>query len=236
MRIDLTAPTSWSEMTCEQLLSIASLLCGGLLDKEFLIAAFCTLCGVQLEIKHEDDKGEDTYLLRRGEQVTPISVFAVADFSSRFNWIVDNEPYDAPCPFGVDRHLAETTFGNYFHADAMMTRYTQTQNVEYLTKAMSDLGDPRTKLTEAEAMALCIWWKGFKNWLRDQYPHVFVGPGGDAETSPLKIRQNIMLMLNDNRPQENERIEDSNMHDVLAALHSKIEQAKETEKKPKSIG
>ena len=38
-----------------------------------------------------------------------------------------------------------------------------------------------------------------------------------------------MLMLNGGRPQDNEAIERSNMHDVLAALQHKIEEEKHYE-------
>ena len=75
------------------------------------------------------------------------------------------------------------------------------------------------------------WYDCFKDWLQQRYPLVFqkAEPGEETACNPVEARQNIMLMLNDNRPQDNEAIERSNMHDVLSALQHKIEEAKHIE-------
>ena len=44
-----------------------------------------------------------------------------------------------------------------------------------------------------------------------------------------------MLMLTEGKPQDNQRIDDSKMHDVLAALQYKIEYAKQIEEKLQGI-
>ena len=38
--------------------------------------------------------------------------------------------------------------------------------------------------------------------------------------------QDFHLLLNDDRPQDNEKIDDARLHDVLSALDSKIEKQK----------
>lgn len=225
MRIDLSSPTNWTELTGQQLVGVCSLLQGGLSREELLVAAFCLLCNVKIV------KRDETYWLQRDGKETPISILAIGDFSSRFGWVIDDEPTETACPFDIDRHLIDTTFEHYFRADTMMLYYWQTDDRQWLTKALAELGAPRDNLTEAEELATRIWWNSFKDWLMCRYPLVFATKSGSSEPyNPIDARQNIMLMLNDGHPQDNERIEQSNMHDVFAAIQHKIEQANEAQR------
>lgn len=257
VRIDLKAPLSWQELTAEQVRAVARITHGGLLREECLIALFCELCGVSLSRKG------DRLMLQHGDMATPIDIVVLGDLSSRFSWILDTKPFDIACPFDFDTHLMDTTFGEYFHADALILRYAISQEMEWMRKAFADLdGYERTKarkeeelkakiikkaeydalmnekrkrydsLTEVDAMAMELWWSGFKQWLKGQYPLVFEeADDPDDGYSPVETRQNIMLMLNDGKPQDNERIEQSKLHDVLSALQHKIEEAKRIEEK-----
>ena len=87
-------------------------------------------------------------------------------------------------------------------------------------------------MTRQFADEVMLWWSGVQQWLKGQYPHVFEESGGSTEMyDPLAARQNIMLMLNNDMPQDNERIEQSKMHDVLSALQNKIETARKLAEK-----
>lgn len=231
VRFDLEAPMSWQALTPDQVRAVARLTHGGLLRQECLVALFCELCGVQLS------REDETLLLHRGENAMPISAITLGDLSSRFSWILDTEPVETACPFdGLDRYLMDTTFGDYFHADAMVLRFVTTGDMECARKALTDLGIPNPDLTEEEAWALQLWWVGMKNGLKERYPYVFEDTGDDGEGyNPITARQNIMLMLNDGKPQDNEKIEQSNLHDVLSALQNKIEQAKHLEEQMKKM-
>ncbi|MBQ4206299.1 MAG: hypothetical protein II662_06545, partial [Bacteroidales bacterium] len=123
-----------------------------------------------------------------------------------------------------------TTFGDYFHADALMIGFSTNGDINLIRLAMVDLGVKRKKISDVDAVMMQLWWRGFKQWLFNEYPFVFAGSkdGGDSY-SPLKARQNIMLILNEGHPQDNDAIEKSNMHDVLAALQHQIEIAKKEE-------
>lgn len=57
------------------------------------------------------------------------------------------------------------------------------------------------------------------------YPNVFA-PSNGGEFNPFKSLQEMHLLLNDDRPQDNERIDNARLHDVLSALDSKIEKMK----------
>lgn len=65
--------------------------------------------------------------------------------------------------------------------------------------------------------------------LAPMYPNMFAKSGSGGERNPFKTLQEIHLLLNDDRPQDNEKIDDSRLHDVLSALDSKIEKLKRRE-------
>lgn len=231
VRIDLEAPMSWQALTADQVRAVARLTHGGLLREECLVALFCVLCGVELS------RQDEVIMLHRGEEAYPIDAFVLGDLSGRLAWILDTEPVNVACPFeGVDRYLMDTSFGNYFHADALILRYITTNDMECARKALNDLGITDPEFGEEEAWALQLWWFGLKKWLKEQYPLVFEESGDSGEGyNPIKARQDIMLMLNDGKPQDNEKIEQSNLHDVLSALQHKIEQAKHIEEQMKEM-
>lgn len=62
------------------------------------------------------------------------------------------------------------------------------------------------------------------------YPNVFAkSEGSGGVYNPFKSLQEMHLLLNDDRPQDNEKIDDARLHDVLSALDSKIEKLKRRE-------
>ena len=231
VRIDLEAPMSWQALTADQVRAVALLTHGGLLREECLIALFCELCGVKLS------RQDEVIMLHRGDEAYPIDALVLGDLSGRMAWILDTEPVNVACPFdGIDRYLMDTTFGDYFHADAMVLRFATTDDMECARKALNDLGIPQPELTVEDAWALQLWWFGLKKGLKERYPLVFEDSGESSEGyNPITARQDIMLMLNDGKPQDNEKIEQSNLHDVLSALQHKIEMAKHLEEKMSNL-
>ena len=173
-------------------------------------------------------------------QVFDLEDWQVSEFCGRLSFVFDEAmPIETAWPFKWDRYLMNTSFGDWFHADAQMLGFTLDGDIERLKCAMKDLGDPHDDLQplDADVVLMLKWYDCFKDWLQERYPFVFqkAEPGTESPTSPIEARQSIMLMLNDGRPQDNEAIEKSNMHDVLAALQHKIEEAKHIEEQMKKI-
>ena len=147
-------------------------------------------------------------------------------------------PMDVAWPWKWNRYLYATSFGDWFKADAQMLGFALEGDQERLKGAMKYLGDPHDTLEPSDITLMLRWYECFKDWLRERYPLVFQKAEQGSEegpASPVETRQNIMLMLNDNRPQDNELIEKSNVHDVLAALQHKIEYAKQFEEQMSNI-
>ena len=238
MRIDLRMPTKWEELTAEQLREVVEASTKGLRREEVLLILLCRFAGIKMMAGTTEEDGPSTgsgtvkTRFKDGEgHVFDLEDWQVADFCGRLSFVFDEQiPIDVQWPFRWDRYLMDATFGNWFHADALLLGFTMTGDIKQLKGAMRDLGDPHGDLqpTDPDAVLMLKWYDLFKSWLQERYPLVFQKPepGSESASNPVDTRQNIMLMLNDNRPQDNEAIERSNVHDVLAALQHKIEEAK----------
>ena len=236
MTIDLHTPTCWTEVTAEQLCDIVEAVTKGTSRDEVLLALLCKFAGIKMVVgsTNEDEKNVVHTCFKDAEgRVFDLEDWQLSDFCGKLDFVFTEMPIEVAWPFKWDRYLMDTSFGKWFHADAMMLRFAMTGDIESLKEVMRDLGDPHPNLQgDTPAFVLLLrWYDLFKNWLQVKYPFVFqkAEPGEEKAVSPVDARQNIMLMLNDNRPQDNEMIEKSNVHDVLSALQHKIEEAKHLE-------
>lgn len=247
MTIELHTPTCWKELTTEQLREVVELALMGLHREEYLLVLFCKFANVKIMIGDGPSTGSGTApstgsgtvknRFRDSEgQEFELEDWQVAEFCGRLAFVLDEQmPMEVAWPFKWDRHLLDTSFGDWFHADAMMLRFAMNGDEKYIEKAMKDLGDPHPNLKDngPDMVLMLRWYDLFKGWLQERYPLVFQkadsSTGSESVGSPIEARQNIMLMLNEGHPQDNEAIEKTNVHDVLAALQHKIEYAKQIE-------
>lgn len=233
MTIELHTPTCWKELTTEQLREVVELALMGLHREEYLLVLFCKFANVVMVIGSSTDPEAVKNRFRDSEgQEFELEDWQVAEFCGRLAFVLDEQmPMEVAWPWKWDRHLLATSFGDWFHADAQMLGFALDGNPERLKGAMKDLGDPPETLEPSDITLLLRWYECFKDYLQQTYPLVFqkAEPGANSPTTPIEARQNIMLMLNEGHPQDNEAIEKTNVHDVLAALQHKIEYAKQIE-------
>lgn len=235
MRIDLHVPTRWQEVSTDQLRAIVHESFGELRRDEYLLMLLLRFSNISM-IAGSTADGEDgvqrTMFKDQEGHVFELEDWQTADFCHHLNYVLDEPmPIDCQWPFRWDCYLSDTSFGDWFHADAQMLGYAMDGNAERLNVVTKDLGDPHDKLDTTDTVLLMRWYDCFKEWIQQRYPLVFSKPdaGEGTMVSPIDARQNIMLMLNDGRPQDNDAIERSNVHDVLSALQHKIEEAKHLE-------
>ena len=230
--MNLTVPTGWSDVTPEQLRTIAHVDSLFLTEQEKRVAMFCRLAGVKIQTQVIDNSGANTakYFLTRGDEKAQVDAATLMTLCESVRWVGEATPCDVACPFGWDRHLYDVEFGNYFRADALMLAYAYTGEADRCLRAIREL-DPKAEPTDDDVPVMRIWWAGFKEWLRGKYPEIYqkAEGGGTDGYNTADAWQNFMLMLNEGKPQENDRIEHAQLHDVLAAIQFKIQQAKERE-------
>ena len=233
MTIDLHTPTCWKELTTEQLREVVELALMGLHREEYLLVLFCKFANVVMLVGSSTDPEAVKNRFRDSEgQEFELEDWQVAEFCGRLSFVLDEQmPMEVAWPWKWNRYLLATSFGDWFHADAQMLGFALDGNPERLKGAMKDLGDPPETLEPSDITLLLRWYECFKDYLQQTYPLVFqkAEPGANSPTTPIEARQNIMLMLNEGHPQDNEAIEKTNVHEVLAALQQKIEYAKQIE-------
>ncbi len=238
MTVNLVIPRSWKDVTLPQLRILAEHSLTPMPREDSAVALLCKLADVTILQHPVDDNGDLAGMLHcrdaEGHKFT-LDPDTLNWMCHQLDWFYDEMPCDIVCPLeGVNRWLLKTTFGEYFHADSLMFGFSTSGDIDMIKGAMADLGCKRKKVTEVDAVMMHLWWRGFKQWLTEEYPDVFDSDDSKDGTSPgvyvpIKIRQNIMLLLNEGHPQDNDAIEESNVHDVLSALQHQIEVAKKEE-------
>lgn len=239
MRIDLKVPTSWGELDMDQFRVVASLMNENLTEEELLFCAFCRLAKIKarLMIPAIKRSGEDSdrwmrrFLTENGEEFY-LQDYEIAKFSGMLSWIIDKDAshIGTPNPTSVDWTLDGISFGQWFYADAMFYRYGVSPHKIFIIKALRKLKSKPLRINANTVTMVLLWWRGVMERLAMLYPNVLQTGDADGEAQdPSQNWRNIMLMLNDDKPQENERIENANVHDVLAALDSRIEKQKQLE-------
>lgn len=224
MRIDLKAPTRWGELTLDQLRMVVETLLLHLTEEERLVVLLCQLTGIRRYADEENkfvaDDGQD-FRLRDYE---------LADFCGRLRWLIDTVPDELPNPTKKDPYLRDITFGDWFEADTQFRLYESDHDLSHFNIILPKLDEEPRELAEAEAVVLKLWWNSVMGKIGHMYPHVFAkSEGGGVGFNPFKSLQEMYLLLNDDRPQENEKIDNARLHDVLSALDSKIAKLKARE-------
>ena len=219
MRMELKAPASWKELSREQLVAVATTLRLMLTRDEMLVALFCLLADVKLE---RDGK---SWTLMHGKDVAVIQEEEIADLCGRFAWILDTEPTGVTNMSQADDFIRDLTFEDWFQADTLFRLYEDDGDITHFAEILQFLKETPRKLSDGEATAYRWWWWSVQDFLSDSYPNVLEKKAAGTDPSPyepFKTLQDFHLLLNDNHPQENDRIDKTNVHDVLSALDNKI--------------
>ncbi len=220
MTINITAPLSWNEISLRDLKHIAFVMLLPEIDRTHAsILLFCKLAGLKMK-----KNLENTVFFKMGKQSFVLEPYQLMDFSQKMNYIFEEKPCDIVNPTKIDSHLIDVKFGDYYIANAMMTRYQFSGEKKYVRKALKALGQRTLYLSKMKGCMIWIWWCGVQSYLQELYPLVFPKSGEETDKTSYQILQDIFLMLNENRPQENKNIADSELHSVLSALENKIEQ------------
>lgn len=220
--IDIIAPTAWNELTLKQLRYVAKVMMMPEMERtQASIMLFCLLSGIRMR---KNIKG--TVFFKMGRQRFTLEPYQLMDFCSKFDYIFDSKPVDVVNPTKIDPHLIDVKFNDYYFANAMMIRYSQTMKRSCVRMALKALGQRVFLMSKTTAYMVFVWWSGVQTYLHELYPNVFDSSGVDSDKTSYQILMDIFLMLNDNHPQDNKEIGESDLHAVLSALDNKIEQNK----------
>ena len=136
MNINITAPLSWNELSLRDLKHVAQVMTLPELDRTHAsIMLFCKLAGLRMK---KNIAG--SVFFKKGRQKFILEPYQLMDFSQRFGYIFDERPCDIVNPTKIDSHLIDVKFGDYYFANAMMTRYQFTGEKKFIRQALKALG------------------------------------------------------------------------------------------------
>lgn len=221
-KINIDFAQSWGDMCQEDFRNVCTILSESHGRQETLFLCLCALAHIRPDnqIKYNPELLKDNIAFIIGNESYIISPKDIQAACSQLEYIYDSVGLP-PCPLpGMDRKLYGVSFKAYYTADAYMLRYQAENNGSYLKEAAKSLTNGRIrKLLPWQQTGLNIWWTGVKHYLMEKYPHVLQeGEGSVVDKTMDEILLDLLSCMNDNKPQNNEKILDSDVHSVLYCL------------------
>lgn len=226
-QVNLDYPLQWETMTYTQFRDVCFILSQpGISRDKALFLCLCKLTGIRPADMNKYDprkvKGKMAFIIQGKEHLVKASDIAAA--CTELNYIYDSIGLP-PEPFPkVERMLYNLNFQQFFTADSMMLRAAaDKENANrWIKEAVKTITNgAKRKLTEQDRVAVTIWWNGVKQMLKGKYPYVFQENDGTITIgkTQAEILQDLLSCMNENRPQENEKILKTPAHDVLFTLN-----------------
>ena len=235
-------PTSWEELTQEQLLAVFRLMAYGESGPALMTQAFLIFAGLKPE-------GEDIYRNRAGF-LMKIGVSQITAAALRLEYLttpptaavrLDRAEDGTPCKTGAD--FEDATFGEFLHADGLFLMYLNNPqaNADRLAEIAEMLypGIGRAAATSPLMNAnIIVWLTGLKHQLTGMYPYLFAAPAAaDYEETPEEAAARrrratlsmIRALTGGDITKENDILQTA-AHSALNELNEKAREAKELEK------
>jgi len=229
-RIDLVYPVSWDQMDYDDLRNVCQIIDQPISNHDKLFLCLCKLAHITPDdprlYEPKAIKDKMPFVIGGKRYIIGASVIEEACFQLRF--IFEDKEGLPPCPFkNVHRLIYGISFEQYFAADSFILRYVAENNGSYLKEAAKILTNgQKRKFLPWERTAFIIWWNGVKRQLLKKYPYVLEEGGGISNKSQADILQELLSIVNNDRPQDNEQILKTDVHAVMFQLNKIYEDAK----------
>ncbi len=230
MTINLQYPTSWEQVTREQLLKIGKVFLMTGTREELLFSLFCALTEIQPLLKHglDEDTPAAVYFFRKGKIKFSLEIKIITTACEELSFLVDTIGFP-DCPVaGINKKLYGTSFRKYYFADAYFFQFQNTKDIRFLKLFFKTLFGQKFK--REMLIPISIWWAGLKQYMKQQYPDVLQDGEEAFDKTPADMLQELLSVLNKNSPERNESILDADCHSVLIALNNIYSIAKQNDK------
>lgn len=224
-KVDIQFPTSWEMMTADQFKQVCIVLSIPHVSRDqALMLCLFSLTGIRpLNPENYDQKALkggslQPFLIDGKEHIVAASDISAACHELAYIYDSIGLP---PCPLkDVDRLLYGISFRQFFVADSYILRYQADKNGSFIKEAVKTLtGGRKRQLLGWERTAVVIWWNGVKEMLKKKYPFVFREGDGISGKTQADILEDLLSCMNDNKPQDNDRILKTEAHSVLYSLN-----------------
>jgi hypothetical protein len=243
--IDLKIPERWEELSPEQVKYTGRLYNMKIDRCKMLVFAFLRFSGVQVcrVFKHDGKEPGRHHFRYRGKKFS-LYIDEFAAFCERLSFITEPGTGIMPPPaiksfMAPDDRIFNLSLEEYLTADFQYissNEYTRHENTVKIVSALWRKKDERFedklierryrkfKNTDPDTItAVYVWWTGVKNYLRQEYPFIFSPAGENAEVSPRDMVLGLLSAFNDGKPQDNDKILKTNVHEIFWELNKKIE-------------
>lgn len=193
--LDVTLPTSWGELSDEQLRIVYDTLSVEASSAGIAGILFFAFTGLRL-------KGMENgyYIVSDGERLMRIVVDDLGILIRTLEWV--NKLPERPVRLSaigesqaVNADLSGVSFDIYLYCENLYQGYLMTKNVDLLTQMLGKLYKPAlTTVGEAEQTMMFYWWASLKEHLSKMFPNFFGGSSdnllGNVAT-PATIRASM---------------------------------------------
>lgn len=176
--LDVTLPTSWGELSDEQLRIVYDTLSVETSTAGIAGILFFALSGLSL-------KGSDNghYIISDGERLMRIDVDDLGTLTHTLSWV--NSLPERPVRLAsigesqaVNADLSGVPFDVYLYCENLYQGYLMTKNADLLKQMLAKLYKPSpTSVREAEQTMMFYWWASLKEHLSKMFPNFFGGSG-----------------------------------------------------------
>lgn len=194
--LDVTLPTSWGELSDEQLRIVYDTLSVEASTAGIAGILFFAFSGLSLK-----GSGNGHYIISDGERLMRIDVDDLGMLTRTLSWV--NSLPERPVRLAsigesqaVNADLLGVPFDVYLYCENLYQGYLMTKNVDLLTQMLGKLYKPAlTTVGEAEQTMMFYWWASLKEYLSKMFPNFFGGSGdgnllGNVAT-PTAVRESM---------------------------------------------
>jgi hypothetical protein len=252
MKIQLTAPSAWHELSGNQVLFVAEMFLKKLPEIEFLTNCLLNFTGLKsADPKISFSEGETLFWFRKGsDKPFAISPEQFQALINELKWLVKDiglcrPPEKLGNYFPVNGQLYGVSLEEYLLADNLYMEYSRDKKQDSLNKLIAVFyrkkdeawDEQRYKIRIGSARqlprhakhAVYIWFTGVKAWIIKKYPEVFKKPSAGEEAVPAdETILRLLSSLNSGDVTLNKDILKTHIHEVFYELNRKIEQSNKT--------
>lgn len=251
MKIELTAPKNYSELTEKQVRYIASLMVVGQTEDQIRTKCFIRFSGIVPVMS----AGDNYYFIRRKiKGFFALKHEEVAYFSRKFDWILKKYKGIKPVQkygryLAPDELIRDTVFAQYLDAENYYQAYIFTKQRKYLVKIMAILYHKKGHVyndknaaaaekyfsrnaSEVDTMIVLMWMIGLKEAIAKKFDALFVRAqkqDNENEVVPpdmFAIVTNQVRMLTEGDITKNKQVLSANTWDALTELNEKCKDNK----------
>lgn len=245
IKLSITLPTKWSELTAEQVSRVAIYLNSRENNLEKLIALASDLAGLHIRGTVIDENGEIAYkFYRRGTGNMLLDSDQIALLTKTLAWISGEiSLMQAPLLDGCqtpDYRLYGITLEQFLTAESAYSHFVTTESAEALRVCAAALY-PRAEYSsdtvarEAQRLArfdsklygVFLWFTSAKKFLAEKYPYLYGQSEYDGESPKgADMLLSMLSSLNNGDPTKNDTLKATELHEALHELNLKIKNSK----------